>query len=118
MSAKPIFAPRSGLGGEVTRARSLRTWGPAVWLSVVLFLVYTGIETTAGQWAYTLFVEGRGITVQAASLAVSVYWGALALGRVLTGVIADRVSPGDADALEHGWHAGGRGADLAEPGPG
>jgi fucose permease len=65
----------------------------AIWLSIFLFLVYTGIETAAGQWAYTLFVEGRGISAQAASIGVSVYWGMLALGRVLSGLIADRVAP-------------------------
>jgi fucose permease len=68
-------------------------WPAAVWLSIVLFLVYTGIETTAGGWAYTLFVEGRGVTAQAAGLAVSAYWGGLAVGRVLAGLVANRISP-------------------------
>jgi len=68
-------------------------WPLPVWLSVVLFLVYTGIETTAGQWTYTLFVEGRGISAQAAAFCVSAYWGALAVGRVLAGLVANRVAP-------------------------
>jgi fucose permease len=68
-------------------------WPPAVWLTIVLFLVYTGIETTAGQWAYTLFVEGRGVAAQAAGLVVSAYWGGLALGRVLSGLVANRIAP-------------------------
>ena len=55
---------------------------PAVWLSVLLFLLYTGVETAAGQWAYTLFVEGRGVATQAAGFAVSAYWAALARGPV------------------------------------
>lgn len=68
-------------------------WPPAVWLSIVLFLVYTGIETAAGQWAYTLFVEGRGVSAQAAGFGVSAYWGALAIGRVLAGLVANRAAP-------------------------
>jgi fucose permease len=60
---------------------------------VLLFLVYTGIETTGGQWAYSLFVEGRGVAAQAAGLGVSAYWGALALGRVLGGIVANRIAP-------------------------
>ncbi len=68
-------------------------WPLAVWLTIVLFLVYTGIETTAGQWAYTLFVEGRGVAAQAAGLVVSAYWGGLALGRVLSGLVANRIAP-------------------------
>src|SRR5207249_7232605 len=54
-------------------------------LSVLLFFLYTGIETTAGQWAYSLFVEGRGVAPRTASLWVSIFWGALAAGRVLSG---------------------------------
>ena len=79
--------PREGEGLGVPR------WPTAVWMSVVLFLVYTGIETTAGQWTYTLFVEGRGISAQAAAFCVSAYWGALAVGRVLAGLVANRVAP-------------------------
>jgi fucose permease len=85
----PRIAPTEGavsLGGW-------RSFGPAVWLSVLLFLVYTGIETTAGQWAYSLFVEGRGIPAQAAGLGISAYWGALAGGRLLAGVVANRIAP-------------------------
>jgi fucose permease len=80
-------------GGTDGGGSSILSWGLAIWLSIVLFLVYTGIETAAGGWAYTLFVEGRGLGPEAASLSVSAYWGALALGRVLAGVIANRVTP-------------------------
>jgi fucose permease len=65
----------------------------AVWLSILLFLVYTGIETAAGQWAYSLFVEGRAFSAQAAGLSVSAYWGMLAVGRVLSGIVAHRIAP-------------------------
>jgi fucose permease len=94
-AAQPMVAPRSGplVGREGPGVRSLVAWPLAIWLSIVLFLVYTGIETAAGQWAYTLFVEGRGISAQAAGVGVSAYWGALAIGRVLAGLVADRVAP-------------------------
>ena len=81
--------PRTGEGLGVGAIR----WPPAVWLSIVLFLVYTGIETAAGGWAYTLFVEGRGVSAQAAGLGVSAFWGGLAVGRVLAGLVANRVTP-------------------------
>ncbi len=61
-------------------------------LSVLLFFLYTGIETAAGQWAYSLFVEGRAVAPQTASLWVSIFWGALAIGRVLSGIVANRLS--------------------------
>jgi fucose permease len=82
---------RDGEGMEVGMGST--RWSAAVWLSIALFLVYTGIETAAGQWAYTLFVEGRGITAQAAGIGVSAYWGALAAGRVLAGLVANRIAP-------------------------
>jgi len=82
-----------GIEGPHGRVEGAIRWQPAVWLSVLLFLVYTGIETAAGGWAYTLFVEGRGVSTQAAGLAVSAYWGGLAVGRVLAGLVANRVSP-------------------------
>ena len=66
---------------------------PLVWLSVALFLVYTGIEASAGQWSYTLFTEGRSAAPQVAGLWVSIYWGSLAGGRVLFGFLANRVDP-------------------------
>jgi fucose permease len=91
MNRAPTASPP--VGARFIAPAEQRRWGVAVWLSVFLFLVYTGIETAAGQWAYTLFVEGRGIAAQAASIGVSVYWGSLALGRVLSGIIDDRVAP-------------------------
>jgi fucose permease len=84
----PQPSPRRGEGDPGPAG-----WPPAAWLTIVLFLVYTGTETAAGQWAYTLFVEGRGIAAQAAGLVVSAYWGGLALGRVLSGLIANRIAP-------------------------
>jgi fucose permease len=83
----------TGAAQSITGAPSPVAFSSAVWLSVLLFLVYTGTETAAGQWAYTLFVEGRGIVEQAAGIGVSAYWGALALGRVLAGLVANRVRP-------------------------
>jgi fucose permease len=72
-------------------------------LSVLLFFLYTGIETTAGQWSYSLFVESRAVEPQTASLWVSIFWGALAVGRILSGIVANRFS---ATTLVRGAAAG------------
>jgi fucose permease len=90
---EPTLIPALSQRERETAGEGIRGWPMAVWLSILLFLVYTGIETAAGQWTYSLFVEERGISVQAASLGVSAYWGMLALGRVLAGLIANRVDP-------------------------
>jgi fucose permease len=66
---------------------------PAVWLSVALFFIFTGMEATSGQWTYTLFTEGRGVPTAAAGMWVSAYWACMTVGRIGFGIIADHVPP-------------------------
>lgn len=65
---------------------------PTVWLSILLFLLYTGLEFMAGQWLYTLLTEARGSTPAVAGIWVSAYWGSLTVGRVVSGAIVERLS--------------------------
>jgi fucose permease len=81
--------------GEARQHTSLRaTLGlPAVWLSILVFGLYTGLEVTAGQWSFSLFTLGRGVPTALAGQWVSLYWGSLTAGRILMGFIAGRVDP-------------------------
>lgn len=63
---------------------------PLVWLGILIFFVYTGLEVTAGLWAYTLFTEERGIPPGVAGIWISVYWGSLTAGRLVFGLITER----------------------------
>jgi fucose permease len=72
-------------------AESLKS--PRVRRNVLVFFVYTGIESTAGQWVYTLLTESRGMTPQAAGIAASVYWGSIFAGRIAFGALAHHVPP-------------------------
>lgn len=63
----------------------------AVWLAVLMFLLYTGVEATAGQWTFTLFTESRGVSTAAAGTLTSVFWAMLTVGRVVFGAAAQRV---------------------------
>jgi fucose permease len=65
---------------------------PSAWLSILLFFLYTGLEITAGQWLYTLLTEARGMLPALAGVWVSVYWGSLTIGRLLSGVIVARIT--------------------------
>jgi fucose permease len=67
---------------------------PAVWFGAVTFAAYTAIEISAGLWAFTLLTEGRGLSPGVAGTCVSVYWGSLFAGRLLYGVVAERLRPG------------------------
>ena len=63
---------------------------PAVWLALGLFFVYTGAEMTAGQWSYSLFTLGRGISETTAGWWTSLYWASFTIGRLVLGILIDR----------------------------
>lgn len=91
--------PPPAAGSPVDKApRGLRNRDtltmPAVWLGVVSFAVYTGVEVAAGLWAYLLLTEGRQVSAAVAGVCVSAYWGSLFVGRVVFGLVAERVSGG------------------------
>jgi fucose permease len=69
---------------------------PIAWFGILLFIFYTGVEVSGGQWIYPLFTEARAITAQVAGAWVSVYWGALTAMRLLAGAVANRI---DTDTL-------------------
>lgn len=64
---------------------------PAVLQAMILFFIFTGIESAAGNWSFTLFSESRGTDPAAAASWVGLYWGSFAMGRFLYGFIADRL---------------------------
>jgi fucose permease len=66
---------------------------PVVWLSVMTFALYTGLEAAPGQWSYDLFTHTRAIDPATAGLWVSLYWGAFTIGRVVFGFITPHVPP-------------------------
>ena len=76
------------IGGARSALETLQL--PVVWLSLLVFFAYTGVESTAGQWAYSLFTDERSVSEAVAGISMTVYWGGLAGGRLLLGPLADR----------------------------
>jgi fucose permease len=66
---------------------------PAVWFGGLTFAAYVAVEAGAGLWAFLLLTEGRGLDRALAGMCVSGYWGSLFLGRVVQGVVAERLGP-------------------------
>ncbi|MDB5340564.1 MAG: exuT [Planctomycetaceae bacterium] len=64
---------------------------PLVWLQIVLFFLYVGLEFTVGQWSFTVLTESRGLRPELAGMLAGAYYGAIGVGRVLTGVISQCV---------------------------
>jgi fucose permease len=64
---------------------------PVARLQILVFFLYTGIEASAGQWAATVLTEARGASPALAAAAATLFWAALAGGRVTMGFVVDRV---------------------------
>lgn len=64
---------------------------PDVWISILLFFIYAGIEATIGSWAYTLLTESRGISSEVAGFFVGSYWATFTVGRILAGLITRKI---------------------------
>ncbi len=62
-----------------------------VWLSILLFFLYVGAESSLGTWAYTLLTESRGVDRTLAGFFTGSYWFTFTIGRILAGMVARRV---------------------------
>jgi fucose permease len=62
-----------------------------VWLQMAIFFLYTGLEVTFSQWTFTVLTESRHVSPRAAGIAVGFYWGCIGAGRILSGLIVERV---------------------------
>lgn len=85
----PAVPGGSAVPAGVRIADTLRL--PAVWFGALAFAVYVAIEVSAGLYAFLLLTEGRGVSAAAAGVAVSGYWGSLFVGRVVQGLVAERL---------------------------
>lgn len=56
----------------------------------MFFAVYVGVEMSFVHYLPSLLVENNGLTESAAALSLSVFWGAMVLGRLVSGHAADR----------------------------
>jgi len=64
---------------------------PLVWLQIGIFFLYTGLEFMVGAWTKTLLTESRGLSPVQSGLIVGGYFGAIGVGRVFLGGLADTI---------------------------
>ncbi len=64
---------------------------PLVWLSILIFALYTGAEATLGSWTYSLLTEARNVPGEIAGFWAASYWATFTLGRFLAGFYTKRV---------------------------
>lgn len=61
-------------------------------LAMFSFLFYVGAETAVGLWGSSYFVYVKGVSASAAAQYISLYYGGITIGRLITGFITFRVS--------------------------
>ncbi|MGC4748629.1 MFS transporter [Micromonospora sp. DT201] len=110
----PTSADGAAPGVRVPIRDTLRL--PAVWSGLLAFALYVAIEVSAGLWAFLLLTEGRGLSAAVAGGCVSAYWGSLFVGRVVQGVVAERLGAGLVLRVSLAGMAVGA-ALIAVPGP-
>lgn len=64
---------------------------PTVRLQVLIFVLYTGLEAALSQWAFTVLTESRGVDPGPAGGVVGLYWACIGVGRIVFGMLADRI---------------------------
>lgn len=64
---------------------------PFVWITILIFFIYTGLEIGVGQWIFTVLTKSRGINIEQAGLLTSAYWGSLTVGRIIFGFVLTRI---------------------------
>lgn len=82
----PPAEPMDRAGAAGPRLRTAMVTG------LVAFFVYTGLELAAGQWAFSLLTEHRGVGVGVAGALVASYWGALTVGRLALAFAGHRLA--------------------------
>ena len=63
----------------------------AMWLAPMCFLFYVSAEMGTGLWAASILVTDRGLSAGDASVWVSLYFGAITVGRFAVGLVANRI---------------------------
>lgn len=63
---------------------------PMIWMSLLLFFIYTGVEVSFGSWTYSLLTLSRGVPTEVAGLWSGSYWATFTLGRFLAGILTRR----------------------------
>ncbi|MCY4146895.1 MAG: MFS transporter [Chloroflexi bacterium] len=64
---------------------------PIIWLMVGAFMLATGVELVAGQFANSFLIEARDIDAKTAGGWVSLYWASLTISRFAAGMIIARI---------------------------
>jgi fucose permease len=83
---RPDARPRAPKPG----APAATIFSPLVFTGLIFSAVETGTESGAGIWGYVFLTSGRGLSHEAAGVAVAAYWAMMLVGRAVLGPVAER----------------------------
>lgn len=86
----PEPSPHAAARDDQPAKRPLRL--PGVRMTLLAFLFYCGVETTVGLWGASYLVGSRGVAAETAAWWISLYYGGITVGRLITGFITLKVS--------------------------
>src|SRR5690606_33802891 len=64
---------------------------PFLLFAIVFFLFYVGTEMSFSNYLPAILLEHTGVSEVAAASSLSVFWGAVVIGRIFSGLLADRL---------------------------
>jgi MFS family permease len=79
------------VGESEERAPTATANSEAGWLSATIFALYVAVEMTTGLWASTFLVVSRGLAPETAGLCATAYYGAITVGRILSGFVVEQI---------------------------
>lgn len=85
--------PQSAHSTDHASEQAARCIAPvwALLLAPALFALYVAVEMGTGLWAASVLIESRHFAAETAGMAVTCYYGAIMGGRMLVGLVSDRL---------------------------
>ncbi|NBD27065.1 MFS transporter [Paenibacillus glycinis] len=80
-----------GRSADATMPRTRRQGGLILTACALFFVVYVGLEMSFIHYLPSLLVASNGMTEASATLVLSLFWGAMVIGRLVSGQLADRI---------------------------
>jgi len=64
---------------------------PIVWINILMFFLYTGLEVSVGAWIYSILTLSRGVPIIVAGFWAGSYWAMFTIGRVLAALMVKQL---------------------------
>jgi len=91
LTSLPKNQPASAVGDTGSAARPLQS--KTLWAFLAVAVLYAFAEGTLSNWVVIYLHEERGLPESSATLALSAFWAALVVGRLLAALLVNAIAP-------------------------